>query len=117
MGLIRNLLEDMREAQKAREEMDDDKTTDKYLRSLRRQKRTQGEFLEKIRLKKEIHDFEKERTRNTVIGKMVDDDDVLIKKVIVKKKIQKKKMQILKAKKFRIPKKSPPMGFLSKGNI
>ena len=116
MGLIRNLLEDMREAQKAREEMDDDKTTDKFLRSLRRQKRTQREFLEKIRLKKEIHDFEKERTRNTVIGKMVD-DDVLIKKVIVKKKIQKKKMQILKAKKFRIPKKSPPMGFLSKGNI
>ena len=117
MGLIRELLQKMREGQKERDEIDDDKTKDHFLRSLRRQRRTQHEFLEKLRLKKEIHDFESERTRNTVIGKMVDDDDVLIKKKIVKKRIQKKKIQILKAKNFKIPKKITPISFLSKGNI
>ena len=117
MGLLRNFLENMREQQKERDEVDDDKTQDRFLRSLRRQRRTQHEFLEKIRLKKEIHDFEKQRTRDTVMGKMVDDDDVLIKKVIVKRKIQNKKIHILKAKKFKIQKKRPPIGFLSKGHI
>ena len=111
MGLLRNLLESMREQQKQRDEIDDDKTQDRYLRSLRRQKRTQMEHLEKLQLKKDIHDFEKERTRNTVIGKMVDDDDVFIKKKI------KKKIEILKVRQFMIPKKRPQKSFLSKGNI
>ncbi len=112
MGLIRKLLENMREQQTRREEMDDDQTRDKFLRSLRRQRRTQHEFIEKIRLKKEIHDFERNRTKNTVIGKMVDDDDAFIKKKIIKKKIK-----ILKTKQFVIPKKKPQKSFLSKGNI
>ena len=112
MGLLRNLLENMREQQKVRDERDDDKTTDRFLRSLRRQKRTQQEFLEKIKLKKEIHNFERQRTRDTVIGKMVDDDDVFIKKKIIKKKIS-----VIKGKRFMIPKKKPSKGFLSKGNI
>ena len=58
MGLLRNLLEEMREQQKERDEIDDDKTQDRFLRSLRRQRRTQREFVEKLRLKKEIHDFD-----------------------------------------------------------
>ena len=111
MGL-RELLENMREQQKQKDEIDDDKTTDKYLRSLRRQRRTQMEHLEKLKLKKDIHDFEKQRTRDTVIGKMVDDDDVFIKKETVKKKIE-----IVKARQFMIPKKRPQKSFLSRGHI
>ncbi len=111
MGLIRDLLEGLKEKQEARDEMDDDKTIDRRLRGLRRQRRTQLEFVETLKLKKEIRDFERERTRNTVIGKMVDDDDVFIKKKI------KKKIEILKAKQFMIPKKRPQKSFLSKGNI
>ena len=111
MGLIRDLIENMREQQKARDEVDDDKTTDRRLRSLRRQRRTQREFIETLRLKKEIHDFEKIRTRNAVMGKMVDDDEVFIKKTL------NKKIEILKARQFMIPKKRPKRSFLSKGNI
>ena len=112
MGIVRKILERIREKEKERDEMDDDKTTDKYLRSLRRQRRTQMEFVEKLELKKKIHDFERERTRNTVIGKMVDDDDVFIKKKIIHKKIN-----IIRGKQFMIPKKRPQKGFLSKGHI
>ena len=112
MGAIANLLERMKEQQQERDERDDDKTIDRRLRGLRRQRRTQMEFVETLKLKKEIHDFERERTRNTVIGKMVDDDDVFIKK-----KIKKKKIEILKARQFMIPKKRPQKSFLSKGNI
>ena len=111
MGLLRNFLEGLREKEKEREEMDDEKTTDKYLRSLRRQRRTQMESVEKLELKKKIKDFERIRTRDVVVGKMVDDDDVFIKKKI------KKKIEILKAKQFMIPKKRPQKSFLSKGNI
>ncbi len=95
--------------------MDDNQTRDKFLWSLIRQRRTQREFIEKIRLKKEIHNFELNRTRNTVVGKMVDDDDAFIKKKI-KNKI-KKKIVVIKAKRFMIPKNKPHKGFLSKGII
>ena len=111
MGLLRKLLEDMRNKQQERDEIDDDKTRDRFLRSLRRQRRTQMEFVEMQELKKKIKDFERNRTRNTVIGKMVDDDDVFIKQKL------EKKIEILKVRQFMIPKKRPKKSFLSKGNI
>ena len=112
MGLIRDMVEAMREQQKKRDELDDDKTTDRYLRSLRRQVRRQKEFVEKLKLKKEIKDFELQRTREVVLGTIVKGDDVLIKG-----KIAKKKIKILKERQFKIPKKRPEKGFLSKGHI
>lgn len=93
MGLLRNFLDDMKEKQKARDEMDDDLTTDRYLRSLRRQRRKQLEEFEKHNLKIAIKKHELERTR----------DDFL--------QVEKKKSLFLK-KKIKKTK-----GFLSKGNL
>ena len=50
------------------EEIPDDVTRDKYLRSLRRQRRTQMERLEKRRLIQQIADFEKNETRKNLFG-------------------------------------------------
>lgn len=46
----------------------DDLTTDKYLRSLRRQRRVQMEEVEKKVLQKKIKDFEKARERKHLWG-------------------------------------------------
>ena len=117
MGILKELVEGLNKKAEEREEMDDDQTRDKFLRSLRRQRRTQREFIEKQRLQKEIHAFELERTRNTVVGKMVDDDDAFFKKKQKIKNKIKKKIVVMKAKQFMIPKKKAQKGFLSKGII
>lgn len=62
------------------EDTPDDQTTDKYLRSLRRQRRLQLEEIEKSRLKKKIAAFERQRTNNYLYG------------LKEKKKLQKKSM-------------------------
>lgn len=111
MGIVTRFFEALKEKEQEREDIDDEKTTDKFLRSLRRQRRTQMESVEKLELRKKIKDFERNRTRNVVIGKMVDDDDVFIKKKL------KKKIEILKVKQFIIPKKRPQTSFLSKGKV
>ena len=46
----------------------DNETRDKYLRSLRRERRVQNEEVEKIKLKKEIEEFNKERTKKYMYG-------------------------------------------------
>ena len=51
-----------------KEDIDDNITTDRYLRSLRRQKRMQNEELEKESLKKEIAEFEKSKVRRNIYG-------------------------------------------------
>lgn len=51
-----------------KEDLPDDMTRDKYLRSLRRQRRVQMEEIEKEHLKKQISEFEKQRTRNNLFG-------------------------------------------------
>jgi len=51
-----------------REDIPDDQTTDKYLRSLRRQRRLQMEELEKERLKKNIAAFQKNKVRQGLFG-------------------------------------------------
>lgn len=71
MGLKEFLIEKIRNfrAQKSQEEeLPDDVTRDKYLRSLRRERRTQMEELEKERLKRQIAEFHKEKTRKYVFG-------------------------------------------------
>lgn len=54
--------------QEPKEEIPDDVTRDKYLRSLRRQRRVQMEELEKERLKRDITEFNKERARKYLWG-------------------------------------------------
>jgi len=51
-----------------RPDIPDDQTTDKFLRSLRRQRRLQIEELEKARLKKSISDFQRNKTREHLYG-------------------------------------------------
>lgn len=50
------------------EELPDDATRDKYLRSLRRERRVQMEEVEKEQLKKKIEDFKRDRTRKYLFG-------------------------------------------------
>ena len=52
----------------SREDIPDDETRDNYLRSLRRQRRVQREEIEKVRLKKEIANFEHNRTKEYLFG-------------------------------------------------
>ena len=72
------------EARKAEEDaMPDEQTRDKYLRSLRRMRRTQLEELEKARLKKQIENFNKERSRSFMFG--LNKDNARSKRVVKKK--------------------------------
>ena len=111
MGLLRNLLESIKEQQQKRDEIDDDVTRDRYLRSLRRQRRTQLEEKEKKELKKQIKEHELQRTREVVLGTKIDDKTKLIKD------IKEKKKKILAQRQFMIPRKKPKKGFLSKGTL
>lgn len=113
MGLLRDFLEGIKEQQKERDEIDDDKTQDRYLRSLRRQRRTQMEVVEKRQLIKDIKKFEKQRTRDVVLGTIPEE----IERPLIKKKVLEKKIKIMRGRQFVIPKKRPQKSFLSKGNI
>jgi hypothetical protein len=66
--MIKNFREKMKEKKEAEAEIDDDETRDKFLRSLRRERRTQMEEIEKIRLKKQIAQFKRDRTRKYMFG-------------------------------------------------
>ncbi len=111
MGVFQNLMNKLKEQDQAREDIDDDQTKDRFLRSLRRQRRTQMEELEKKRLKKDIKAFELERTRRVVLGEKIEDKTKLIKARIVKKK------SVLFGRQFMIPKKKVKGGFLSKSKL
>ena len=112
MGLLRDLLEGMKEQQKERDEIDDDKTQDRYLRSLRRQRRTQMEVVEKRQLIKKIKKFEKQRTRDVVLGTIPEE----IERPLIKKKVLEKRIKIMRGRQQQ-KKKRPQKSFLSKGNI
>jgi hypothetical protein len=51
-----------------REDIPDDMTTDKYLRSLRRERRLQYEEMEKQQLKKDIEEYYKDKQRKYLWG-------------------------------------------------
>lgn len=50
------------------DDLPDDETRDKYLRSLRRQRRVQMEEMEKVKLQQQIKSFEKKKTQKEVFG-------------------------------------------------
>jgi hypothetical protein len=84
----------MRERKEEDEELPDDVTRDKYLRSLRRQRRVQLEEIEKEKLKNEIAEFNKARMRKYLWG--IKEGNM--RKQALAKAIKKKKMEIGKKK-------------------
>lgn len=87
----------MRDMDEERENIDDDRTTDRYLRSLRRHRRVQMEEIEKARLIKEIKEYEQRRA--TLLTKIRQE-----KAFLMRKKVN-ANFNILKAKQFMIPKR------------
>lgn len=61
MGFLRNIANRIKEADQAREDIDDNRTTDRHLRSLRRQSRVQDEEIEKELLKQKVKAYEQNR--------------------------------------------------------
>lgn len=88
MGILANIIENIKQQQQEREDIDDEQTKDRYLRSLRRQRRTQLEEIEKERLLKDIKEHNLQRTREAVLGIKPEKSNSLIKPPI---KQQKKK--------------------------
>lgn len=72
MGILRSIYQHFKEkreeALREREDLPDDVTTDKYLRSLRRQRRMQLEEFEKERLIKAIRQHEIDRANKYLWG-------------------------------------------------
>lgn len=110
---IINKIRTLRQAEED-EVLTDDQTRDKYLRSLRRERRTQLEEVEKERLKKQIKAFQKARDRKYLWG--------------VKETIQKKVKMIQAKKQVNILRNGHAMlkkakakkiktGFLNKSNL
>lgn len=66
--MISNFMEKRRQNQQAVDDMDDDVTTDKHLRSLRRERRMQRESVEKEVLKKKIAEFKKKQMQKHLFG-------------------------------------------------
>lgn len=91
---IAEKIKERKESQNQGEEIPDDVTRDKYLRSLRRQRRVQLEEVEKESLKQQIKDFEKKRLNRDYFGSMESDT----KKKSLAKAIKKKKINIWKQK-------------------
>ena len=74
MSLLSDVIKKMRslggggEVEEERLEVDDDVTTDKVLRGLRRQRRVQEEEIEKAQLRKDVAEFNRNRSRQHLWG-------------------------------------------------
>ncbi len=94
--LFENLKRTIANRSQPRADIDDNVTTDNFLRSLRRQRRIQMEEIEKEQLKKKIALFEKAKTSRNLFG-----ISNRIQKVRAAKKIRKAtKVSILKKGNF-----------------
>lgn len=109
MGIIDSIKSILLGEKEEEEELrDDDLTTDKYLKSLRRQRRVQLEQVEKEQLIRTIKDHERDMTRRNIFGFKGNFEQVNQKLLKTKKKILETK--IFRAKQFMIEKKGkkPP---------
>ncbi|HDY67450.1 MAG TPA: hypothetical protein ENH85_06650 [Candidatus Scalindua sp.] len=105
-------VKEMRANKESKEEIPDDVTRDKQLRSLRRMRRVQNEETEKERLTKEVAEFNLARTRRHMFGIKSD----LEKKIEVKKfSLLKGQVDIMKGKKKKAVEQK--MSFLEKSNL
>jgi hypothetical protein len=105
VGFIRNLAERASEFDRARENIDDEKTTNRYLRSLRRHNRVLDEEQEIEYLKNRIK--EREHARASLLSKAKEEKSGIIKK----------KIEILKERQFMIPRNKPKHSMFSRGNL
>ena len=89
MGLLQDMIKKWRERKEAAETMDidDNATKDRYLRSLRRERRIQLEEVEKEELKKVIEAYKQARTRRYLWG-VKDEAEKVKKRTIAKKRAQ-----------------------------
>jgi hypothetical protein len=68
MGLLQKIIQNWKERQQETEEQDDNVTKDRYLRSLRRERRIQFEEVEKENLKRLIAEYKKRKMQENVWG-------------------------------------------------
>ena len=119
------LMRFMNRNQEPEEEIPDDETRDKFLRSLRRQRRTQMERLEKRKLIQQIADFERDETSKNLFGFKESLKKKDLEKVITRKKINMmKEINVFRLKKGMIEskfkkkfKKQEEEGFMEKTGI
>ena len=101
--------------QEEEEDIPDDVTRDKYLRSLRRQRRIQNEEIEKVQLKKKIATFNKEREKKYLWG--IKDKKETKRNLLTTLK-QKKEVKILShGRKLIKAKKAKNHSMLDRGNL
>ncbi len=97
LDVIQNVKQKLKEANTPERIYSDEETRDKYLRSLRRERRTQLEEVEKEKLQKVIGEYKKQRTKRHVYG--ADTTDAVLKK---EKLTKKQNLLIKKLQKQRI---------------
>ena len=98
------------------EEIDDDVTKDRYLRSLRRERRIQMEEVEKDQLKKDIAEFKKKRDQKYMWG--VKDGEYFEKKERLLEALKKKKkVEIMKQKNIMVHSTNQLNGHSGKKNV
>ena len=101
---VMDIIKKLGHGDEEKEELDDSQTRDKYLRSLRRERRTQMELLEKRKLKEDIAEFKKKELREGMFG--VKSDEEKKKQLIEKLKMKREQVNILADKKKLLQEKS-----------
>ena len=118
--VLKELIEKLKGMRNEEEQeiVDDNETRDKYLRSLRREKRTQMEEGEKEKLIKEIAEHKKQRIRKHLFGIK---DNAEKKKSLIETIKKKKEVKILEEEhnilSNKVIKKKEGMSFLEKSNL
>ena len=105
MGIMGRFRDFLSEEKEEKELIDDDVTTDNFLKSLRRQRRVQLEQVEKEKLINTIKDHERDMTRRNIFG-FKDNLEKKKKLLQTKKKILESK--ILQQKQFMFEKQRTP---------
>lgn len=96
---LKEMISKRKEELAAREEMPDDMTRDRYLRSLRRERRVQMEEVEKQQLKQQIEEFKRQKNRTYLWGLSREPSQNIMNESPSRKKIKRQS------------------GFFNKGNI
>ena len=88
---IKEIIQRLRGEEQEEDELPDDETRDKYLRSLRRERRTQMEEVEKEQLQKDIKSFQQEKMKRHLFGIKGE----IKKRGIIQEQVNKKKVNVL----------------------
>lgn len=105
MGMIQNIIDNFKRKEQEMQDIDDDETKDRYLRSLRRERRLQLEEVEKEKLKQLINEYRKTKLKEQLYG-IKDERLKAAAKGIIQRKIDNKKVNILKNRRNLLKQKS-----------